>query len=580
MNLKSIQLKITAAILFVFIMCIGTSIIIYIYIEVYNKFWVIASLFAVSGVTISLVLVLLIRKIVLKKIKKIDETVNVASTGDLDVSINVDSSDELGKLSSSVNSMIKDLKRKNERKIEETVNETTIRENRKYLQNIQEGMLMVDYGQIIGESYSQFLVDMFDRKEIAGQHLSDFLYPDKERNRGERKILEKYLRSLFNDKDIDQEILNENNPLRDIWISRDDGKRICIDASFQKIEEDGEIEHIMIIFIDKTEILQIEKKLHDKKIKAYSELESIASLLRVGSAPFQQFIDDNIKILNKFRSNIGNLEDVNVLNISLRDIHSLKCNASYYNFQSIEILAHNLEDILTGIRKGDLSRSRALDIILDDINSEFEQIIQLIDRFKEFSSLDGIGIYGVYNNDLQHFFNTLKIMILRNADYLGKKVKISIHSDYKEFPIIRDLKNVIIHLFRNALDHGIEYPDIRISENKAEAGHIKLSILKGDNGTAKIIVEDDGQGIDYNQLREKAVEKGFIKKEEEPGHSNLIRTLFKSGFSFRDDLDYSGSGIGLNAVKEDIGRLGGKISIVTEHHKGCRFTISIPPQNR
>jgi len=139
------------------------------------------------------------------------------------------------------------------------------------------------------------------------------------------------------------------------------------------------------------------------------------------------------------------------------------------------------------------------------------------------------------------------------------------------------VKSPIIHLLRNALSHGIESFNERTSAGKSETGRIALNIHRSEDESVRIVVEDDGRGIDFDHLREIAIEKGIIKKEEQPGHANLIRTLFLSGFSFiNKGSSFTGMGIGLDAVKDDINKIGGKIAIKTDFHKGSRFTILLP----
>ena len=160
MLFKSIRAKISTAILIVFSICTLVSVIFYV--KVNDTVWSFATLFIVIGAVVFIILLFFIRRIIIKRIEKIEKIVHTASSGDLEVFIDPDFDDEEKVI-----------------EIKEAERDTVIRENQKYLLNMQEGMLMVDYGQIISGKYSHYLVSMFDRREIAGQHLSDFIYPDK-----------------------------------------------------------------------------------------------------------------------------------------------------------------------------------------------------------------------------------------------------------------------------------------------------------------------------------------------------------------------------------------------------------------
>ncbi|MBB6480793.1 ATP-binding protein [Spirochaeta isovalerica] len=485
--------------------------------------------------------------------------------------------DEFSELAERLNRRIDSGSERENAAREELISHIKAAENDKYLLNINEGLLFIDYGQIISKYHSRALGEIFDREEIGGQHLSDFLYPDRNEAREKRKVLEKFILNLFHDPSLIDSIDDEDNPLCHIWISRDDGRRILVDGSFRKVEEDGELVQLMIIFRDRTDEGILEKKLDESDMRSDFELDTIIAILRAGPGPFIQFIEDSDARLSRFRKNIQEIEDRQVLEQSLRDISSMKCSAAYFDFRAVEKLCNNLEDILSGFREGNFSRKEALDIIIDDIYIQFESVEGLIGRFKEFLSSEHGRAYEISKNEQEHFFDTLKIMMARHADELNKKVEFHFSSDFENYEKIGDIKDPIIHLLRNAVDYGIETPEDRLAGGKEEKGKISLVIGKMNDNGVRITVEDDGSGIDFDRIREIAVEKGFIKKEESPGQANLVRTMFSSGFSSRDQMSgLSGRGVGLAAVKESVARLGGKIAVKTERLKGSRFSIDLP----
>lgn len=487
--------------------------------------------------------------------------------------------DEFGELSRRLKSKITGIEEREMEVRDSLVREITESENDKYLLNINEGLLFIDYGQIISDFHSRALKDIIDRSEIGGQHLSDFLYPDKEGDHDKRKELEKFILGLFHEPELIDQLNEESNPLHNIWISRDDERRILLDGSFCKVEDKGELVQLMIIFRDRTDEGILEKKLDESGMRSDFELDSIIAILRAGPGPFLQFIEESDTILEEFREGIISLEEEDVILRSMRKINSMKCSAVYFDFRAVEKLCHNLEDILSDFRKGNFTRKEALDIIVDDIYAQFDHVKHLIERFREFLSSDQGRVYETHRNEQEHFFDTLKIMMTRHADELEKEIDFLFSSDFDNYDLIGEVKNPVIHLLRNAVDHGIELPADREAGGKERTGRISLTVSRAEEGGAKIIVEDDGAGIDFDRLRKIAVQKGFIKKEESPGQANLIRTLFKSGFSSRDEMKgLSGRGVGLDAVKEEISRLGGKISIKTEWLKGSRFTMQLPPE--
>lgn len=575
MVFNSVKHKTTIAVL---LLLLAASILTGVSILLFGSLLISLILSLTSILILSFIFSIIIKHTVVNKIyqleKDIDESIDKENFGTIAMS----SGDEFQELANRLNTMVTTEQERSRRVKQDLIEEITVSENDKYLQNVNDGLLFVDYGQIISEYYSRSLADIFDRKDIGGQHLSDFLYPDKEESRERRKALEKFIIRLYNDPGLFESITDENNPLHNIWISRDDGKRILVDGSYRKVEDKGTLVQIMIIFKDRTDEGLLEKKLDEKDMRSNFELDSIVSILRSGPGPFLQYIEESHLLLRQFRTDILEIQNPDIIQSSFRAINSMKCSASYFDFKAVEKLCHNLEDILSDFREGDFDRKEALDIIIDDIYSQFDHVKHLISRFQEFLSSEEGKVYETTRNEQEHFFDSLKIMMTRNADYLEKDINFTFSSDYEEFPLINEIKNPVIHLLRNAVDHGIELPSERKKKGKDEKGSIDLSIVKTSEGGAGIIIKDDGGGLDFEELREIAIEKGFIKREENPGRGNLIRAVFSSGFSIRDKINgLSGRGVGLDAVREDISHLGGRITIKTENHIGSRFTILLPP---
>lgn len=573
---KSFQQKIAAAVLLLFI--ITLSVVYYAFLFLESLILLIPiSLFAVCMA--DFVFIIVLRKSVVHKFHLLEKVIDSSLSSDGEKSIVFDSGDEFEELARQLNKMLHTVRERGRVERNNLIEEITLSENQKYLQNVHEGLLFIDYDLIISEYYSLSLAGLFDRQKIAGVHLSDFLYPDKLEGGETREVLEKFIRALFKNPEIYNSIDEHNNPLHNIWISRSDGRRILVDGSFRKIEDRGHLIQIMIIFKDKTDLERLQKKLDEKEMFSNFELDSIVSILRSGPGPYLQYIEESVELLSKFRREIHNIHDEELIQSSFRAINSMKCSASYFDFKTVEKLCHNIEDILSDFREGNFKRKEALNSIVDDIYTQFDHVKHLISRFQDFFSTEEGKIYDTTRNEQEHFFDSLKIMMKRNADSLEKKIDLIFHSDFTEFPLISEIKNPVIHLLLNAVDHGIELPRNRLESGKFEEGKIHLSLLKSEGGGAKIVIEDDGRGLDYERLREIAVEKGFIKKEEKIGHGNLVRALFSSGFSMRNEVNgLSGGGVGLDAVKRELDRIGGSITIKTDHLKGSRFTILLPAE--
>jgi two-component system chemotaxis sensor kinase CheA len=135
-----------------------------------------------------------------------------------------------------------------------------------------------------------------------------------------------------------------------------------------------------------------------------------------------------------------------------------------------------------------------------------------------------------------------------------------------------------VHLVRNAIDHGVEMPDLREAQGKPRGGHVRLSAQQ-EGDYVGIEVQDDGAGIDPERLRAKAREKGLLDPEAAArlGPEECLNLIFLPGFSTKAEVtDISGRGVGMDVVQSRIRELGGQIQIQSELGRGSRFLIRVP----
>ncbi len=145
--------------------------------------------------------------------------------------------------------------------------------------------------------------------------------------------------------------------------------------------------------------------------------------------------------------------------------------------------------------------------------------------------------------------------------------------------ILEELKDPLIHLIRNSINHGIAKPQERLLQNKPSEGNITLSFTAKESGLVEIVVSDDGNGIDKDRVLKAAVKSGILSKEaaEKTEMEEALNLIFQSGLSTSSIItDISGHGLGLTIVQEKVTRLNGKVSVETEAKMGTTFTILLP----
>ncbi len=177
-------------------------------------------------------------------------------------------------------------------------------------------------------------------------------------------------------------------------------------------------------------------------------------------------------------------------------------------------------------------------------------------------------------------FSRFQRVVRELAKELNKEVELVVEGAETEFDksIVDEIGDPILHLMRNAVDHGIETPAERKRRGKPACGRLLLR-AELDGGHVLIIMEDDGAGIDVGALRRRAVGSGFAGEGELASMENadVVDLIFKPGFSTNDQATrISGRGVGLDIVRTEITRLGGEVRIESEHGRGTRFTLRLP----
>lgn len=165
---------------------------------------------------------------------------------------------------------------------------------------------------------------------------------------------------------------------------------------------------------------------------------------------------------------------------------------------------------------------------------------------------------------------------------LSKKVKkpANLHLSGEDTEIdktlIEELNDPLVHLLRNSMDHGIEPPEEREAKGKSRTGDIWL-VAYHRGGNVHIEVRDDGKGLDREKVRKKALEKGLITAEQELTDAEIYNLILLPGFSTHDvATEISGRGVGMDVVRSNIDRLGGRLEINSVAGRGSTFTIRLP----
>lgn len=251
--------------------------------------------------------------------------------------------------------------------------------------------------------------------------------------------------------------------------------------------------------------------------------------------------------------------------LSIEKVETVKVHVdlldSLFNMVGELIITKNrLENILYDIEKKELKAvltdmKRIIDVLQDNVSTA--RMVSVDEIFQKFPRMV---------RDLAKEQN-------KEVDFILEGNEIELDK-----ALIDALSEPLIHMLRNAVDHGVEPPEERRRRNKNSAGKVSLSAKRTENHIL-IDVDDDGKGIDIQQMKEVAASKGFMKKEELEimGDREALDLLFRAGFSTAENVtDLSGRGVGLDVVLTSTRKMGGLVEIATQKGRGTRFSLKLP----
>ncbi len=485
------------------------------------------------------------------------------------------------------------------------------------LNRLKSAIIIIDNSLIIQRIFSDKNADFF-KVAIEGRHIFELLFPQDYPKFSSNinvpanlKIVEEALALCFENENYifsAQQLLPQfieiSNHIISLFYSR------IVLEKYDKV-------FIMIEAVDSTKYEILKKK---------SEYESIRTniILRIAAdkQSFFEFIQDANKTLIDLKLDINKPQlTVDNLRSIMRTVHTLKGNSSFFGLSNLTDAAHLMEDDLNDIIQkysiNDTSPNNELNAQLENLFSALHWNLDMIsDYIPKKEILSNSIIYQIASHDLDSLLESiednisgmekmslndiiidLKMQPIKHivrrfkqnaqilAAHLQKKIT-PVESINLNFPpdikYLKPVLNTFTHIIRNAIDHGIELPEERISAGKPEAGKIIIDVSDHFmNGMLyyKFIFADDGAGINIERLKAAAIEKKLCSLEdiEKLKGGRIYDLLFLDSVSTkRKTTVVSGRGIGMSAVQKAVELFSGEISIKSTPGEGTTFTILIP----
>lgn len=476
------------------------------------------------------------------------------------------------------------------------------------LNNSGQGFMLIDEGLQVDPNYSRECINMF-QTDVGYEKIQDLLYP----GQGFKK--EHFAKSVYN-------LLQEEDDLKRETIISLLPERFLVNNKHLQVEYKllGN-RQMMLIFTDITEKIRLEQKIEKERKRLSFIVTALEDKNEVSSVipEYEDFIHRGFERAVRAPGDVAEK-----LNAVFRSIHTYKGTLSQYEFPNSPDILHKIEESLSDIM------NNSKDISLQDLEDLFprEDLQLALDRDKAIleDSLGGEFLSGYreigvpaetlfqLQKDLENVlhnpeplpqiqanlrelldriqqlrFSNLKDLLAKYSKYLsqlssrlGKEIhplQVSGADLYIDPEIFRPFVQSLVHVFRNCLAHGIEDPDSRFAMDKQEEGLVYCRVELNSDGFV-LRIGDDGQGIDKDAVREKALESGIYTEEQLDmlTEQEFFALIFSPQLSSKGKADsVSGMGVGLNAVLAEASKLNAEIKISSKESIGTEFIFYFPP---
>ena len=501
------------------------------------------------------------------------------------------------------------------------------RETQEIMETVNTGLFLLDKDLNIGQQHSRALNDIIGEDRLSGENFTNVLrgrISDKD-----LKTTQQFIEQLYNPR-VKEKLVDSLNPLHKVMLHNNAGDKAqnnrFLDFKFSRVYDNKDIARILVNVNDVSDAVYLEQRLEKERSQNDMQIEMLTTILNVNPKIINEFIDNtqmHIEKMNNILKNPGSsqYELEGKLKAIYREMHSLKGEASALKLHSFTKIASDAEDKLHALQnQGQLSGNDFLPLAvhLDDLLSLSNTIATLGERINRSAPATAPTANGLDDNIAQ---NSMSKTVATDSQISNPSIS-SMNTDigqdidldneatddhlsfYKAFAkdiaarqgkqvelksntlmqadipahLVKPIKEISIQLLRNAVVHGIEAPSVRHSIGKTAVGTIDLE-LKDNGSDFMLMVQDDGQGIDYDSIRAKLSSDGRFSTEEasQLSQSELLKQLFSSGFSTKEHADEDGGrGVGLDIIKAKVKDYDGKLNVNSEFGQMTRFVITLP----
>lgn len=458
------------------------------------------------------------------------------------------------------------------------------------LTTVRQGMMLLDPSLRISRQFSEELRRLFHESDLAGRDFLELLQP--RLNERMYRTTADYLELLFNSAKKEKQ-LAKINPLAQIELSFPgaDGQPAAsiLEFSFRRIYDGERIIRLFVSVRDITPQVRLEQRARAEEARKERQIELLLNMLHLEPATLGEFLAHARRELERAEDAFHPLgrgaggeeqrrEDLREL---LAAVHNIKGNAATLQLAPFERAAHEFEDdvrSVLGCSALDPEALVDLRLRLVEFRATLDEGRDLAGRLRAFARADSGG---------DPIVDSIGALVQATALKNGKSVRVDA-AGFSSLLIPTEhrvlVHDILIQLGRNAVVHGIETPAARQAAGKPAEGLLRLSGRLDESvpgrQSYRLQVEDDGAGLDYRRVRERAIALGLTTPAAADSLSGdeLNAFIFESGFTTaRSETTHSGHGAGLNFVRRRvINDLGGGIAVANDPGRSLRFSIVLP----
>ncbi|MBE9608561.1 Cache 3/Cache 2 fusion domain-containing protein [Chitinilyticum piscinae] len=474
--------------------------------------------------------------------------------------------------------------------------EQNSREIEDIMRTMQEGLFLLDGELRVGRQTTQALSEILGFAVQPGAYFLDLLKPfvSPKTFATAKDYIELLLRH-----DVKEKLVTSLNPLDCIEIStmRPNGEMEVryLNVRFNRVVKGSEVTHLLVTAKDITRQVRLERALQDSERRVQGQMAMLIKILQADASLLQDFINRALQQLEgmnesmrttQARVGLSNQQIVDML----KGLHRLKGDAASLQLDEVVKDIHEIESAFQCLqeqpeRKGEslLPVTVRMKQLFVDLGS-IREICAQLSQYGAAVAVEPSRHEGDPRSGLHPLVRQWRAFTQQLAQKQHKFADLSYRGmspDALAAPLREAVNSMVNQFIRNALVHGVEMPAERRVRGKDETAHLSVYLSDLGDGTVELSFRDDGRGILLDELRQAAIRAGRLAAEEAAALDSrqLTMLIFESGFSTRKKADEdAGRGVGLDAVKDMIVRLGGRIRVGTTAGEYCHFRVRLPLQ--